>query len=360
VVRAANRRVRLCAPTGKAARRLAESTGHEATTIHRLLEWSGEEGDFTRDESDPIPGADLLVVDEASMLSLRLADALFRAVGPRTHVLLVGDADQLPPVGAGRVLDDLLDSGEVPAVALTEIFRQARRSLIVRAAHAINHGQRPPTHPDEPDGLRDFFVVERGSSGELFEEAVSLAAQRLPAHYELEPTADVQVLSPMHRGPAGIDALNTELRARLNPDGQPIAGTALRVGDRVVQTVNDHERELMNGETGVLAMFDRDRDRAILTTDDQRRIALPVDALTTIRPAYAMSVHKSQGSSAPAIVVVLDAAHRLMLTRNLLYTAVTRSERFCVLVAHPTALAVALRTAEGRARHTRLAELVRD
>ena len=357
-VRAARKRVRLCAPTGKAARRLAESTGHEATTIHRLLEWSGEEGGFTCDQDDPIPGADLLVVDEASMLSLRLADALFAAVGPRTHVLLVGDSDQLPPVGAGRVLDDLLDSEAVPAVRLTEIFRQARRSLIVRAAHAINHGERPPTHPDEPDGLRDFFVVERSSSGELFDEAVSLAAQRLPGHYDLDPVADVQVLSPMHRGPAGIDALNDALRARLNPDGNPIPGTALRVGDRVVQTVNDHERELMNGETGVLLDFDRDRERAHLATDDERRIALPVDALSTIRPAYAMSVHKSQGSSAPAIVVVLDAAHRVMLTRNLLYTAVTRSERVCVLVTRPEALAIALRSAEGRARHTRLAEMV--
>ena len=200
VLRGAGRRVRLCAPTGKAARRLAESTGHDATTIHRLLEWSGEDGGFTRDASDPIPGADLLVVDEASMLSLRLADALFQAVGPRTHVLLVGDADQLPPVGAGRVLDDLLDSDAVPAVRLTEIFRQAARSLIVRAAHAINHGELPPTRPDDEDGLRDFFLVARDASAELFAEAISLATARLPAHYGLDPVGDIQMLSPMHRG----------------------------------------------------------------------------------------------------------------------------------------------------------------
>jgi exodeoxyribonuclease V alpha subunit len=358
-VGAARRRVKLCAPTGKAARRLAESTGHDATTIHRLLEWSGEEGTFTRDEDDPIVGADLLVVDEASMLSLRLADALFRAVGPRTHVLLVGDADQLPPVGAGRVLDDLLDSRDVPAVRLTEIFRQARRSLIVRAAHAINRGEAPPVQPDAPDGLRDFFLVSRGSSEALHAEAVSLASERLPAHYGLDPAAEVQVLSPMHRGAAGIDALNAELRARLNPDGELIGGTPLRVGDRVVQSVNDHERELMNGETGVLVSYDRDADRAILAADDGRRISLPAGALATIRLAYAMSVHKSQGSSARAVVVVLDAAHRIMLTRNLLYTAVTRSEQVCVLVAHPAALSASLRTAEAAARHTRLAELVR-
>ena len=357
-VRAQQRRVRLCAPTGKAARRLSESTGAEATTIHRLLEWSGEEGGFTRDEGDPIPGADLLVVDEASMLSLRLADALFRAVGPRTHVLLVGDADQLPPVGAGRVLDDLLESDAAPAVRLTEIFRQARRSLIVRAAHAINHGEHPPTAPESDEDLRDFFLVSRESAGELFAEAVSLAASRLPAHYELDPARDVQVLSPMHRGPAGIEALNTELRARLNPAGEPIPGTPLRVGDRVVQTVNNHELELMNGETGVLLDWQRDRERAILATDDGRRLALPADALNTIKLAYCMSIHKAQGSSAPVIVVVLDAGHHVMLTRNLLYTAVTRAERVCVLVSHPRALATALRSATARTRHTRLAELV--
>lgn len=356
-VRAQQRRVRLCAPTGKAARRLSESTGAEATTIHRLLEWSGEEGGFTRDEDDPIPGADLLVVDEASMLSLRLADALFRAVGPRTHVLLVGDADQLPPVGAGRVLDDLLESDAVPAVRLTEIFRQARRSLIVRAAHAINHGEPPPTVAGEDD-LCDFFLVRRDGAAALFDEAVSLATERLPRHYDIDPVGDVQVLSPMHRGPAGIEALNTELRARLNPDGEAIPGTPLRVGDRVVQTLNNHELELMNGETGVLLDFDRERERAILATDDGRRVALPADALSTIRLAYCMSIHKAQGSSAPVVVVVLDAGHHIMLTRNLLYTAVTRAERVCVVVCHPRALATALRAATARTRYTRLAAML--
>src|SRR4051794_19412010 len=359
-VRAQGRRVRLCAPTGKAARRLSEASGADATTIHRLLEWSGEEGGFTRDESDPIPGADLLVVDEASMLSLRLADALFRAIGPRTHVLLVGDADQLPPIGAGRVLDDLLDSDAVPKVELTEIFRQARRSLIVRAAHAINHGEWPPTTPEHDDDLRDFFLISRDSPGELFAEAVSLAAERLAGHYGLNPASDIQVLSPMHRGPVGIEALNTELRARLNPAGEPISGTTLRVGDRVVQTVNDHELELMNGEPGVLVDFDRDRDTATLATDDGRRLRMPVEALATIRLAYCMSIHKAQGSSAPAVVVVLDAGHHVMLTRELLYTAVTRAETVCVLACHPRALATALRTAHGRARYTRLAELVQS
>jgi exodeoxyribonuclease V alpha subunit len=270
----------------------------------------------------------------------------------------VGDADQLPPVGAGRVLDDLLASDAVPKVELTEIFRQARRSLIVRAAHAINHGEWPPTKPENEDDLRDFFLVSRDSAPELFAEAVSLAAERLARHYGLDPAGDIQVLSPMHRGTVGIEALNTELRARLNPAGEPIAGSPLRVGDRVVQTVNDHELELMNGETGVLVDFDRDRDTATLATDDGRRLRMPVEALATIRLAYCMSIHKAQGSSAPAIVIVLDTSHHVMLTRNLLYTGVTRAEQVCVVVAHPRALTISLRAIQARARHTRLAELV--
>src|SRR5512132_1911015 len=187
---------RRCAPTGKAARRLAEITGAQATTIHRLLEYVPGEG-FTRDAEDPIPGTDVLIVDEASMLSVRLAEALFAAVGPRTHVLLVGDVDQLAPVGPGRVLDDLIESGRVPMVRLTDIFRQAARSLIVRAAHAVNAGQPPPTAAG-PGDLRAFFVIERTGPDAIRDEVVALASQRLPAHYDLDPRADVLVVAPMH------------------------------------------------------------------------------------------------------------------------------------------------------------------
>lgn len=354
-VRAQHRRVRLCAPTGKAARRLSEATGAEASTIHRLLEWSGEEGSFTRDEHDPIPGADLLVVDEASMLSLSLADALFRAVGPHTHVLLVGDADQLPPVGAGRVLDDLVESNAVPAVRLTQIFRQARRSLIVRAAHAINRGDAPPTAPDSDADLRDFFAVRRETGAEIFAEIVSLATARLPGHYGLDPVADVQVLSPMYRGPAGIDALNDALRARVNPDGRTVAGTPFRVGDKVVETVNNHELNLMNGQTGVIA--DADRERVTLSTDDDRIVRVGVEETRSWRLGYCLSIHKSQGGQWPAVVVALAAEHHVMLTRELLYTAITRAQTVAVGVWSPRALRIALGRRAGR-RHTRLAELV--
>ncbi len=358
LVKANNRTVRLCAPTGKAARRLAESTGAQATTIHRLLGWIPGEG-FERGPDDPIPGTDVLVVDEASMLSIQLADALIGAVGPRTHVLLVGDVDQLAPVGPGRVLDDLIASGSVPTVRLTEVFRQAARSLIVRAAHAINAGETPPVDAG-PGDVRDFFVIAHDEPQQMFDEIVALAADRLPTHYDLDPASDVLVLSPMHKGPVGVDALNTALRARLNPAGAPIAGTPLRVGDRVIQTRNDHERELMNGELGVLVHHDPGRDRVTLACDDGRRLALRPDELGTLRLAHAISVHKAQGSQAPAVVVPVFRGHHVMLTRNLVYTAVTRAERVCVLVVQPGALRTALRTLDTRRRHTRLARLVRE
>ncbi|MCU0312483.1 MAG: AAA family ATPase [Solirubrobacteraceae bacterium] len=362
LLKAERRSVRLCAPTGKAARRLSESTGAPATTIHRLLGWLPEEGAFEHGPDDPIPATDVLVVDEASMLSAPLADALLGAIGPRTHVLLVGDVDQLAPVGPGRVLEDLIDSGAVPTVRLTEVFRQAARSLIVRAAHAIDAGSPPPTEvdPADPEAIRDFFVITRGEAQAMFDEIVGLATERLPRHYDLEPPADVLVLAPMHKGPLGVDALNAALRARLNPDGAAIPGTPFRVGDRVIQTRNDHERDLMNGELGVLVHHDRERDRVSFAGDDGRRLGLGTDELGTLRLAYAISVHKAQGSQAPAVIVPVFRGHHVMLTRNLLYTAVTRAERVCVLVTQPGALETALRAKETRARCTRLARLVRE
>ncbi|HET8535864.1 MAG TPA: ATP-dependent RecD-like DNA helicase [Solirubrobacteraceae bacterium] len=356
LLRANRKSVRLCAPTGKAARRLAELTGAEATTIHRLLEYVPGEG-FGRDASDPIDGCDMLIVDEASMLSLRLAEPLLDAVGSRTHVLLVGDVDQLAPVGPGRVLDDLIASGAVPVTRLTTIFRQAARSLIVRAAHAINHGEPPPTAPID-DGLRDFFLIERANPRAVFDEVISLASERLPRHYSLDPVADLQVLAPMYKGPVGIDAINTELRARLNPDGRAIPGTPFRLQDRVIQTKNNHERLLMNGELSVIVFHDDDRDEVTLATDDGRRVSLPIRELDTFKLGFASSVHKAQGSQWPGVVVALSRSHHVMLTRNLVYTALTRAADLLVLVAEPGAVPMAARRIEARARHTRLAELV--
>jgi exodeoxyribonuclease V alpha subunit len=356
VLKAQRRTARLCAPTGKAARRLAETTGAEATTIHRLLEWQPGEG-FTRNGDHPIDGTDVLIVDEASMLSVWLAEALLDAVGPRTHVLLVGDVDQLAPVGPGRVLDDLIESGAVPTTRLTEIFRQAARSMIVRAAHAINHGEPPPTRPGDGD-LHDFFLIAREEPHAIFAEVCDLAAHRLPEHYGLQPVGDVQVLAPMHKGPVGIDAFNAELRSRLNADGSAIPGTPFRLNDRVIQTVNNHERELMNGELGVLVHHDDERDRVLFAADDGRRISLPVAEVETLRLAHCVSIHKMQGSQATAVVVPLFRGHHVMLTRNLIYTAVSRAERLAVFVGQGSALAIALRRRDAHTRHTRLAALV--
>jgi exodeoxyribonuclease V alpha subunit len=356
VLRSEKRTVRLCAPTGKAARRLSTATGEPASTIHRLLEWMPEEG-FTRDRENPIEGADMLIVDEASMLSVRLAEALFSAVGEHTHVLLVGDVDQLAPIGPGRVLEDLIATATVPVTALREIFRQAARSLIVQAAHAINRGQSPPLSGG-PDTIRDFFFIRADGPQAIFEEVVSLACGRLAGHYGLDPSIEIQVLAPMRRGETGIDAINTELRTRLNPDGKSISGSHLRVGDRVIQTRNDHEHELMNGEVGLIVDHFAERERVLLITDDGRQLTLPIGALETVQLAYAISIHKSQGSQAPAIVVPLTRGHGIMLTRNLLYTAVTRSEKVCVVVGEPQALELALSRRDARARYTRLSELV--
>jgi len=352
------RAVRLCAPTGKAARRLAETTGAEATTIHRLLEYVPGEG-FTRDADDPLTGVDLLVVDEASMLDVRLAAALLDAVGPRTHVLLVGDVDQLAPVGPGRVLEDLIATGAIPATRLTEVFRQAARSLIIRAAHAIDHSEPPPTRPIEDDDIRDFFLIERDRPSEVFAEVVSLATRRLAGHYALDPVADVQVLAPMHRGPVGIDALNERLREELNPDGRAVRGTPFRLGDRVMQTRNNHELSFYNGEIGVIVAGDPGRGTLTIVGDDGRRLTLEAGKDTaTLRLAYACSVHKMQGSQAPAVVIALTRGHAPMLTRNLLYTAVTRSQTVCVIVGERGALPQALGRVDASRRNTRLVELV--
>ncbi len=333
--------VRLASPTGRAAKRLQEATGHEASTIHRLLGYDPRQDGFRHDEDAPLDAA-FLVVDEVSMLDLPLAHALLRAVPPGCRVLLVGDADQLPSVGPGAVLRDLVAAPAVPTVRLRRIHRQEADSGIVEAAHAILAGEVPEGAPRGSDG--DFFVA-RPRDPEVAAELVErLVCERIPARYGLDPHQDVLVLSPMYRGPLGVDQLNERLARRLNPDGSgPAWAAPFRVGDRVMVVRNDYEREVFNGDTGRVAGFTREE---MLVEVDGRPLLYKKEQLQDLVPAWCVTVHRAQGSEAPAVVVVLGRGHYVMLRRNLLYTAVTRGRRLVVLVADPAALWRAVRNAE--------------
>jgi exodeoxyribonuclease V alpha subunit len=371
IARAAHRRVLLCAPTGKAARRMRDLTGHDAMTIHRALAYSPNEGGFQRNEDRPLSkDYDLVIVDEASMLSLELADALFRAAGD-CFVLLVGDTDQLPPIGAGRVLADLVDCGVVPRVHLTAIYRQAARSLIIQSARRINGGELPFLSADDaravlgPDAEldEDFFFVSRQGPESMVQAVLELACERIPARYGLDPRTEVMTLVPMRRGAAGLIALNEELERRLNPGDRPLVrpGSGLRVGSRIVQTRNDYtvEREVMNGEVAFITDWDEEEGDARLSLDDgEREIVVPVDALETYTLAWALTVHRAQGSQFPAVVAPWSSSYNVMLSRALLYTAVTRAQKLCVLVGERRAVALAVARAEQRRRHSALAERI--
>jgi exodeoxyribonuclease V alpha subunit len=372
ISRRARKRVLLCAPTGKAARRMRDLTGHEAMTIHRALGYSPD-GGFQRDEHWPLSrDYDLIIVDEASMLSLELADALFRAVGD-CHVLLVGDTDQLPPIGAGRVLADLVDCGIVPRVHLTAIYRQAARSLIIQSARRINGGEMPFLSLEDAraalgadaDLDEDFFFIARNGPESMREAVVDLVCERIPARFGLDPRTEVMTLVPMRPGPVGLIALNEELERRLNPGDRPVvlARSGLRVGSRIVQTKNDYtvDREVMNGEVAFILEWDDEEGEARLSLDDgEREIVVPVGALETYNLAWALTVHRAQGSQFPAVVAPWSTAYSHMLSRALLYTAVTRAQRLCVLVGERKAVAMALGRAEQRRRHSGLVERILD
>ena len=348
--------VALCAPTGRAARRLAEATGHEAQTIHRMLEWTpGREPGFR--PGHPLP-AGLVVVDEASMLNLRLIEVLLGGLAETTHVVFVGDADQLPPIGAGKPFEDLIASGAAPVVRLTQIFRQAARSMITTAAHEINRGRTPHTEPG-PGQQRDFFLVERPSPERALETVVEVVAERAPASFEVDPIREVQVLAPMYRGAVGIDALNERLQARLNPRGAPAVGERFRVGDRLIQTRNSHELGLMNGAVVFLREDDPEEESIRVDTDEGGSLVIPYDETATLRLAYAISVHKAQGCEVPVVVAVCHRSHARMLSRPLLYTAITRARRQCVVVGDRAAVERAVTNDDSGARHSALAERLR-
>jgi exodeoxyribonuclease V alpha subunit len=356
LARAKKAKVVLAAPTGRAAKRLSELTGAEASTVHRLLELKPG-GDAAYDRDRPLD-ADLVVVDEASMLDLLLANKLVKAVPPGAHLLFVGDVDQLPSVGAGEVLRDLLaDGGPVPAVRLTRIFRQAQQSGVVTNAHRINSGLPPVTQ-----GLPDFFLFAEEDSEEAGRLTVDVVARRIPARFGLDPRRDVQVLTPMHRGPAGAGALNGLLQQAVTPARPDLperrfGGRTFRVGDKVTQIRNNYDKGangVFNGTVGVVTALDAVEQRLTVRTDEDEEIGYDFDELDELAHAYAVTIHRSQGSEYPAVVIPVTTGAWMMLQRNLLYTAVTRAKRLVVLVGSRRAIGQAVRTVSAGRRFTAL------
>ena len=342
----------LAAPTGRASRRLAEATNGEAKTIHRLLEFNGRTGQFQRTTTNPL-SADGILVDEASMVDVRLMSSLLAAVPQGCRLVLVGDADQLPSVGAGRILGDIIQSGTLPVCTLAEVYRQAADSGIVQNAHRINSGT-PPISGEREEGRPDFFEIHRSDALAAQTTVVEVVTQRLPSK-GFDPLTDVQVLTPMHNGVLGTEALNTTLQEALNPTGPSIqrGQRTFRVRDRIIQLRNDYDNDIFNGDIGIIVLA----SNGTLTVDfDGRQVLLRGEQLNDIELAYAISIHKSQGSEYPAVVMVLHRAHFVMLRRNLLYTGVTRAKRFCCVIGDRWAVRQAVATPGGDERWTRLTD----
>ncbi len=347
-------RTLLTAPTGRAAKRMTEATGRPAQTLHRLLEFSPREGVFRRSAARPL-AAEAVIVDEVSMADLPLMHRLVEALPPVALLVLVGDADQLPSVGPGAVLTDCIASGVLPVVRLEEVFRQAEQSLIVQNAHRVNRGEMPLLTEGG-----DFQFLEEEDPDRLAALLVETVAKVLPARHGLHPVEEIQVLSPMHKGTLGVAALNQALQAALNPSGLALSRgeRVLRVGDRVMQRRNNYDREVFNGDIGRVVRVDPEEGRLSVRFDD-REVPYEAADLDELTLAYAVSIHKSQGSEYPAVVLPLHTQHFIMLRRNLLYTAITRGRRLDVLAGSRRALAIAVKTAPAEGRHTRLAARLR-
>jgi exodeoxyribonuclease V alpha subunit len=357
LARAKQTKIVLAAPTGRAAKRLGELAGVEAATLHRLLQLRPV-GDAAFDRDHPLD-ADLVVIDQTSMLDVLLANKLVKAIPPGAHLLLVGDVDQLPSVGAGEVLRDLLAAERLPRVRLTKVFRQAQQSGVVTNAHRINAGQPPITH-----GLADFFLFPEKEPEEVADLVVDIVANRLPRRFGLDPRREVQVLCPMHRGPAGAGVLNERLQAALTPAREGLAerrfgGRVYRVGDKVMQIRNNYDKGtagVFNGSVGVVTALSLENQELQVRLDEDEEVGYGFDELDELTHAYAVSIHRSQGSEYPCVVVPLTMSAWMMLQRNLLYTAVTRAKRIVVLVGSKRALAKAVRTQGAGRRYTALTE----
>jgi exodeoxyribonuclease V alpha subunit len=353
------RRCALCAPTGRAAKRLSETTGREAKTIHRLLEFDPALGGFKHDRGKPLD-LDLLVVDEASMVDVALMNKLAQAVPPHACLVLVGDVDQLPSVGPGTVLADVIASGVVPVVRLTEIFRQAGASWIVRAAHAVNAGEMPES---APPGRGDFYFVEADDPETIINRIITMVRERIPARYGLDPFRDVQVLTPMNRSELGTANLNARLQAVLNPPrgGAEVErfGWRFRAGDKVIQTQNDYDKDVFNGDIGRVSDVNA-HDQELTVEFDGRPVTYDFGELDELALAYACTIHKAQGSEYPAVVIPLHGQHFMMLQRNLLYTGITRGKKLVVVAGSRKALSAAVQRRESALRYSALGRRLRE
>jgi len=355
ILRAKGVKCLLCAPTGRAAKRLNETTGLEAKTIHRLLEINPATGRFVRDESNPL-ACDLLVVDETSMVDVLLMHSLVRALPNRAGLILVGDVDQLPSVGPGTVLHDLIESGVVPVVRLTEVFRQAAGSPIITNAHRIRRGQMPDVGGADPSS--DFHFVERDDPEKIAATLVKLVQERIPERFRLDPVRDVQVLCPMNRGSLGVRELNTALQRVLNPvrPGESAVerfGWRFQMRDKVIQTENDYDKEVFNGDIGIVERIDP-VEHEVTIRFDERLVKYDFGELDEVALAYAITIHKSQGSEFPAVVIPLATQHYMLLQRNLIYTGITRGKRLLVLIGQQKALGIAVRNDRPQRRYSGL------
>lgn len=355
IIAAKQAEILLCAPTGRAAKRLSESTGLEAKTIHRLLEFDPIAYGFKRNKDNPLD-ADIVVVDETSMIDIVLMNQLLKAIPGHAALLLVGDVDQLPSVGPGAVLSDIISSGVVPVVRLTEIFRQAATSKIIVNAHRINQGKMPiPAGKQEE--LSDFYFVPAETPEEINDKVLQIVCERIPKRFGLDAIKDVQVLTPMNRGGLGSRSLNVELQKRLKADSEAQVtkfGWSYGTGDKVLQTVNNYDKEVFNGDIGTISSIDMEESELIINFDG-REVKYDVNELDEITLAYAASIHKSQGSEYPAVVIPLATQHFMMLERNLLYTGVTRGKRLVVVIGQSKALAMAVKNKRSAQRLTALA-----
>ncbi|MBE0466302.1 MAG: ATP-dependent RecD-like DNA helicase [Candidatus Desulforudis sp.] len=360
IFKALQLRVLLAAPTGRAAKRVHESTGYEARTIHRLLEFSPRKNSFQRDQDCPLE-ADVVIVDEASMIDTVLMYHLVKAIPLPATFILVGDVNQLPSVGPGNVLRDIIDSGEFKVVTLTEIFRQSRESRIVVNAHRINHGEFPDIRRSVSGMASDFYFIAEEDPDKVVETILKLCKERIPKRFGFHPVRDIQVLTPMHKGLTGVGNLNYALQNLLNPGGSGInrGHRTFKVKDKVMQIVNNYDKDVFNGDIGWITAINQE-DQEVTVDFEGRAVKYEFPELDELVPAYAVSVHKSQGSEYPAVIMPVTIQHYMLLQRNLLYTGVTRGKQLVVLVGTKKALAIAIRNDKPQKRYSRLRERLKQ